>query len=160
MRQRRGLTALEGFQEYGLLTEEAVASTLAQVRSGPLVQQVSVQAALESIAAAEAAAMTEVRGRMQATRSTGWVDRMIGAVEGLLDAGDAVRRRRRANRIYRDLAARRISESRAVRELQALTARQKGGWLRVTLDDWLSQWRSALQGSSVPPSSSPTTRGG
>lgn len=55
-----------------------------------------------------------------------WIDRL----EALLDAGDAVRRRKKADRIYRELAAERISSDRAVVELKALTSRQKGGWLR------------------------------
>jgi len=51
------------------------------------------------------------------------------AVESFLDAGDAVKRRKRADRIYRDLVAERISQARAAAELQALNKRQKGGWL-------------------------------
>lgn len=47
----------------------------------------------------------------------------------MIDAGDAVRRRKRANRIYRDLAEERISGERAVKELKTLNRRQKGGWL-------------------------------
>jgi hypothetical protein len=47
----------------------------------------------------------------------------------MVDAGDAVRRRKRANSIYKDLAAERISGERAVKELRILNRRQKGGWL-------------------------------
>jgi hypothetical protein len=53
----------------------------------------------------------------------------VDTAEALLDAGDAVRRRRTADRIYRDLAAERISLDRAALELKKLNARQKGGWL-------------------------------
>ena len=49
--------------------------------------------------------------------------------EKILDAGDAVRRRRRANAVYRDLVAGRIASARAAYELKQLTQRQKGGWL-------------------------------
>ena len=59
----------------------------------------------------------------------GWLERLVGAVESFLDAGDAVKRRKRADRIYRDLIAERISQARAAAELQALNKRQKGGWL-------------------------------
>ncbi|MDP6357865.1 MAG: hypothetical protein QF473_22315 [Planctomycetota bacterium] len=55
--------------------------------------------------------------------------RIIDFIEAFLDAGDAVRRRKQADRIYRDLTAERISQDRAALELHALTQRQKGGWL-------------------------------
>ena len=59
----------------------------------------------------------------------GWMDTFLLRLEEFLDAGDAVRRRNQADRIYEDLIAERISRERAVTELQALTQRQKGGWL-------------------------------
>jgi hypothetical protein len=66
--------------------------------------------------------------------SRGIVGGLVDAVEALLDAGDAVTRRKRANRIYADLAAERISHERAALELQALNKRQHGGWLRRQLE--------------------------
>jgi len=45
-----------------------------------------------------------------------------------LDAGDAVKRRKKANLIYKDLTKKQISHKRAALELQKLTKRQKGGW--------------------------------
>ena len=53
----------------------------------------------------------------------------LSGLESFLDAGDAIKRRREANRIYRDLMAERVSSRAAVAMLQALTKRQKGGWL-------------------------------
>lgn len=58
---------------------------------------------------------------------------LIRWFEALLDAGDAVGRRRKADLIYRELAAERISSGRAVVELKKLTTRQKGGWLLADL---------------------------
>jgi len=54
---------------------------------------------------------------------------VIQKLEKFLDIGDAVARRKKADLIYDDLAALRISHSKAAVELQALTKRQKGGWL-------------------------------
>jgi hypothetical protein len=51
-------------------------------------------------------------------------------VESFLDVNDAIRRRTKANQIYKDLQAERISRQRAAQELRALDKRQKGGWLR------------------------------
>ena len=50
-------------------------------------------------------------------------------LERLLDPFDAVLRRRAADRTFRALIAGRIGHTEAQDALQALTARQKGGWL-------------------------------
>lgn len=60
-------------------------------------------------------------------------DRLVAWLEQVLDAGDAIRRRQQADRVYRDLAQHRISISRAASVVQELTQRQKGGWLAKTL---------------------------
>ena len=62
-----------------------------------------------------------------------WLDGIIGGLEALFDAGDAVRRRRVADQVYRDLVAQQISEDRAILEIKNINARQKGGWLRRML---------------------------
>jgi hypothetical protein len=54
---------------------------------------------------------------------------VLDIVEGFLEPGDSVKRRKTANRIYRDLVVGRISAKRAEVELKGLTQRQKGGWL-------------------------------
>ena len=59
----------------------------------------------------------------------GWFTTVLMRLEEFVDTGDAVRRRSQADRIYEDLITERISRDRAVAELQALTQRQKGGWL-------------------------------
>lgn len=53
----------------------------------------------------------------------------VGLLERFLEAGEAVRRRKRANLIYRSLADSRIGMERANRELQALNYAQESGWL-------------------------------
>jgi len=53
----------------------------------------------------------------------------IHKLEKFLDIGDAAARRKKADLIYDDLATLRISHAKAAVELQALTKRQKGGWL-------------------------------
>lgn len=139
--QRRGLTALAGFQEFGLLSETEVTSTLAALRETPFGLQERVRADLAAIATNLEAKMNEVRAGISTTRSNGWKERIIDTVEAFLDAGDAVRRRKSSDRIYDDLMARRISESRAALELQALTRRQKGGWLTGAIDGLVKRLR-------------------
>lgn len=150
MQQRRGLTSLAGFREFGLLTEAEVAATLEAVRDTPFGQQERVRAELATIASSLATAMQEVRAGINTTRSNGWTERIIDAIEAFLDAGDAVRRRKMSDRIYEDLATRRISESRAALELQALTRRQKGGWLTVVLDGLVKRLRRRKSAGASP----------
>ena len=57
------------------------------------------------------------------------VRKLSSALETFLETGDAVKRRKRVNRIYKDLMHERISFNRAAAELQAIEARQHGGWL-------------------------------
>lgn len=139
--QRRGLTSLAGFQEYGLLSETEVTSVLAAVQDTPFGQQALVRADLTAISSHLQSKMNVVRANINTTRSSGWKERVIDAIEAFLDAGDAVRRRKRADRIYDDLATRRISEARAALELQALTRRQKGGWLADVIDGLVKRLR-------------------
>jgi hypothetical protein len=75
------------------------------------------------------AAMQSIVTNGQKVHRSGFFTHLVDIVEDFLDAGDAVRRRRRANKIYKDLRYERISQTRAVAELQALNNRQKGGWL-------------------------------
>ncbi|MEA2094089.1 MAG: hypothetical protein U9P11_05950, partial [Pseudomonadota bacterium] len=72
----------------------------------------------------------------------GVMSMLLVHVEAFLDAGDAIKRRKKANQIYRDLAAERISHERAALELQALTKRQKGGWLQHRLGEILYPLRA------------------
>jgi trehalose-6-phosphatase len=50
--------------------------------------------------------------------------------EEFLDVNDSIRRREKADLIYRDYVDCRISRQRAVVELRILNKRQKGGWLK------------------------------
>ena len=157
--QRRGLSSLAGFQEYGLLSEAEVTAALAAAQDTLFEQQARVRADLAAIASNLESKMNEVRAGINTTRSNGWKERIIDAIEAFLDAGDAVRRRKQADRIYDDLVARRISEARAALELQALTRRQKGGWLTETMDGLVKRLRrpKTAKGQHSAPLGKPMT---
>ncbi|HYD31932.1 MAG TPA: hypothetical protein VEB64_13915, partial [Azospirillaceae bacterium] len=124
-----GIRALASFQEFGLLSEKAVGEAVARLRESPWSQDEDLQAQLGLVEANLGRQLAEVREKMAMARSTGpWI-KVVGAIEAFLDAGDAVRRRRKADRIYRDMTMERISHERAALELKKLNARQKGGWL-------------------------------
>ncbi|GAA3903346.1 hypothetical protein GCM10022228_12020 [Halomonas cibimaris] len=126
----RGLQFLASFQEYGLLSAEYMHDVLARARALPVAQSESFQAELKLIAAKlEAYSGAKQEGLAPGESPGGFWLTLVSGVEKFLDVGDAVRRRRRADRIYRDMVCQRISTARAADELQYLTRRQKGGWL-------------------------------
>ncbi|SFR50464.1 poly-gamma-glutamate synthase PgsB/CapB [Marinobacter daqiaonensis] len=126
----RGLQFLASFQEYGLLSAEYMQDLLHRAKELPVAQSESFQAELRLIAAnLEGRNRPEEEGRSPSEPSGGLWLTLVTWVEQFLDVGDAVRRRRKADRIYRDMVTRRISTARAADELQYLTKRQKGGWL-------------------------------
>jgi len=141
----QGLARLASFHEYGLLCEEHVRTTLATIDERGLLQQERQQAELALVRSNLDTAMQTVRENMQARRSSGRIERICGAIEGFLDAGDAIRRRRRADQIYADLVDLRISHARAAIELQALNKRQKGGWLYGEIHDRIAAVRASLR---------------
>lgn len=131
-RQQRGLQLLAGFREFGVLSEETVRAALDQIRLQGAASGEIVESQLDLIGTHLQEQLVKLDRNTQSGAISGaskWLDR----IEALLDAGDAVRRRKKADRIYRELAAERISSDRAVAELKELTSRQKGGWLRKDL---------------------------
>ena len=135
----RGLRLLSAFQDYGLLCEEYVRETLAVMSGSAMAQREAFQAGLALIASNMEGALRRVRQGLRAQASTrGVMAVLIDALEAVLDAGDAVTRRKQANRIYADLAAERIGHERAALELLALHKRQHGGWLRRQIEAFQS----------------------
>ena len=151
-----GLRALTAFQELGVLCEHDLRSTFAHLRehavdTGGLAAQLdAIEARLD--AALSKGSTSEGKAAETAGRGSALAERLWGALETVLDAGDAVRRRKTADRIYADLATQRISIARAAVELKELTKRQKGGWLKKSFDRLRSRAstgkldRSALAG--------------
>jgi poly-gamma-glutamate synthase PgsB/CapB len=144
-----GLRALSSFQEYGVLCDEYVRTTVEEVRHSRTAQSELFQGELNIILTNLESAMQRVTAglRMSGGSGSSLMHRLLMHVEAFLDAGDAIKRRKQANLIYRDLAAERISHDRAALELQALTRRQKGGWLQYRLGEILNPLRAG--GKSV-----------
>ena len=136
-----GLRTLTTFQEFGPLCEETVRRAIATVRHAEVAQSERFQGQLNIVEAALERQLAAAADKTAGARTGHWLARLVEAVESFLDAGDAVRRRKRADRIYRDLADERISQARAVVELQKLNKRQKGGWLLPRLASWAAALR-------------------
>ncbi len=125
------IAPLAAFQDYGVLCAEHVRDTVARINNSGLQQSPHLLQELDRILERLDAAMAaiEQKSKPGTAKKAGWLESFLLRLEEFLDAGDAVRRRNQADKIYEDLIAERISRDRAVTELQALTQRQKGGWL-------------------------------
>jgi hypothetical protein len=130
-RANRALRDLAEFQDFGLLGEEQLQATIDEVRGSAVAQREAFRAELDAVEANLRLGMRGIKERLDASaRRRGLLGWLLGRIEEFLDVSDAVRRRKRADRIYRDLENERISGPRAALELRALNRRQKGGWLR------------------------------
>ena len=123
----QALLTLINFREYGILSEAFVRSSIEQARNHTIMQTETRQAELQLILSNLDTAMKQ-RSPQGSANSGGFIGTIAQGIESFLDAGDAVKRRKHANKIYQDLAEQRISHERAALELQALNKRQKGGW--------------------------------
>ncbi|MES2494279.1 MAG: hypothetical protein V4579_13500 [Pseudomonadota bacterium] len=128
-RAAAGVRMLAAFQEFGVLSEANVRDTISRLQANPPIAGELFQSQLDLVLANLDQQIAGVREAMGVSRRAGWFARLSATLENVLDPGDAVRRRRKADRIYRDMVAERISHDRAALELKKLTSRQKGGWL-------------------------------
>lgn len=123
-----GLSDLSVFQEYGVLCEDHVREKVEIAKKAPLAQNEKSQAELAVVLSNLDGAMTWVSSKMETQRKSGFLISIVDAIEAFLDIGDAVRRRKTADRIYKDMITERISHERAAMTLKELNKRQKGGW--------------------------------
>ncbi|GAA4642210.1 hypothetical protein GCM10023115_04350 [Pontixanthobacter gangjinensis] len=148
----KGIAALAAFQEFGALSDTKVKETIARLAERPNLPQAFGKPQLETILSRlieQQAAYQSVSQTDEPENGKGWEflgkpkKYFLELAEGILDGGDAVNRKRAADRIYEALIAEQISSGRAAVELKYITARQKGGWMTSALDsirNRLSGW--------------------
>lgn len=126
-----GLSELMAFQDYGVLCKDHVTTSLDAFNEKLFAQSERFQAGIQLIRNNMEKKLELVYAKMGGSeqKSSGIGTIIINIIESLLDAGDAVKRKKIANKIYKDLINERISHQRAAMELQELNKRQKGGWL-------------------------------
>ncbi|NOZ54759.1 MAG: hypothetical protein GXP08_16750 [Gammaproteobacteria bacterium] len=144
-RVEQGLHELVQFRDFGLLSEEFVLNAIENVRHCNLAQNETFQAQLQVIDSNLKTALAQIKTRTHSQSNAGILSYIAEAIESFLDAGDAVKRRKRADKIYKDLVHERISHELAANELQKLNKRQKGGWLTQQLHDLLSSLRKRIK---------------
>lgn len=124
-----GIKQLAQYKEYGVLSEQYVLQTLDLVKERGWTQKEEVQSEIVLIKNNLKTVLTLIKKTDKSKNSSSIIGvKLAEYIEAFLDVGDAVKRRKRASQIYRDLQAARISYERAALELQKLNKRQKGGW--------------------------------
>lgn len=131
---KQAASQLANIQDYGFLDEQLTRASVSQVKSLPFAQNEQFQAELTLIEDAldKQVKLHEGPSKSRQQSHPIW-EGVINFVEAILDPGQAIKRRKKANQIYHDLANQRISHARAALELQKLNKNQKGGWLRQSL---------------------------
>lgn len=137
-----GLLRLTEFSEFESLCMEPVKQALQWVTERPYSQNEKVQALIRTVRLKLKKEQTSPELEKKENEDqpdfneTHWgrvISQLVGWLEGLMDPGDAVRRRKTANQVYKDLAEERISLARASEVLKKLISRQKGGWLMAKI---------------------------
>lgn len=121
--------ALSSISDYGLLDRELVLNTCKLVREQKMAQTEFFQAELNTIESQVNQQIEKITQNITVLKQHRIIDKLIAGLESFLDAGMSVKRRRRAEQIYQDIADQRISLERASVELQKINQEQKGGWL-------------------------------
>ncbi len=126
----RASKALLAWEEYGLLDELRVTNAISAAAERRETQQEVLQAEFNAILKRVETQMRAIRQNLTANQQESiWLTRALSFIEAFLDSGDAVKRRKKANRIYKALLDNVISFDKASVELAKLTKAQKGGWL-------------------------------
>jgi poly-gamma-glutamate synthase PgsB/CapB len=122
--------ALTTWEEFGLLDQQKVRETLMLVKDRPEAQKEILQAELRLIEQRLDKQLGVINDSLQGNQSKSKIlSFMINALEAFLDAGDAIKRRKKADQIYQALLDHLISYDKASVELAKITKAQKGGWL-------------------------------
>ena len=134
MEIERGYRMLAGFQEFGILSEKEVRESIAVAREYiaqiPGLSHAQLDLLEERLREqVEGGASKASDAGTETSRFSKTFDTVLAKMEGFIDPSDAVRRRRKADRVYKALIAEQISMQKAAAELKELTSRQKGGWL-------------------------------
>lgn len=126
--------ALTTWQEFGLLDQQKVCQTLDRVKNRSIAQTEHIQSQLGQIQQGLAQQLAVLERALYApkSRSRLWALALNG-LEAFLDAGDAIKRRKKADKIYQAVLDNLISYDKASVELAKITQAQKGGWLKAKM---------------------------
>ncbi len=144
----KAITALVAMPVIGQLCVEKLRETIAQCRNNKMLQRSDLQSQLDGLQTRvdeadnlvnhRAPSSSPIGNNPNASENRSLLRRHVQTLhqwsyqwaEEFLDVNDSIRRREKADLIYRDYVDCRISRQRAVVELRILNKRQKGGWLK------------------------------
>jgi len=130
---RQGIEALANFNEHGILSNALALESLTLAKKHLATQTQYYQSQIHIIEKTiKDSQKNQETKKGNTTQNTSFfksiTHKILEITEAFLDAGDAVKRRKKSDRIYQDLTQHHISHKRAAIELQKITKRQKGGW--------------------------------
>ncbi len=131
---KKALEQLAAFKEFGPLSFELAQESIDIGKKSVSTQsdyyQAQIQLIQTNLSSAKNRFLLLNNDNNDKIERSKWWYKILDIIEAFLDAGDAVKRRKKSNQIYEDLVAQRISHEKAALELQLIVKRQKGGWLR------------------------------
>ena len=139
----KAVVALVAMPVIGQLCVLKLSETIRQCRTNKMLQRADLQSQLDILERrVKAESATQVTSMIKGAATSNDTPSVLGQkmatlhqwsiqwAEEFLDVNDSIRRREKAELIYREYVACRISRQRAVVELRKLNKRQKGGWLK------------------------------
>lgn len=140
----KAIAALVAMPVIGQLCMEKLTETIRLCRTCKTLQRSDIQSQLDILESRVESAGNKRNtsnkndsGQSTLQKTSRWHQNMttlhqwsVQWAEEFLDVNDSIRRREKAELIYRDYVACRISRQRAVVELRKINRRQKGGWLK------------------------------
>lgn len=124
-----GIGQLGRFKEFGPLSFEYVKEILNEVSKTQITQSEYYQAQIDNILNFVETMQKQVKyASSNNTEQNKVVKLVMETIESFLDAGDAIKRKKKVEQVYDDLISYRISHERAAVELKKVNKRQKGGW--------------------------------
>ncbi len=131
---KQAIDTLANYDFFNFLMIECVSKAIEKAKHSSLAQNDYIQAQIRHIQeiidkSKEQMSSTNEEDEVQNdTLKDIIIEKILYFIEGFLDASDAVKRRKTADRIYQDLTQFHISHKKASLELKKIVMRQKGGW--------------------------------
>jgi hypothetical protein len=122
---RTALTTLNMIVAFNFIDIDYMKQQLAVLKKTHLAQNEFCQAEISSLLEKLEEDESSQQQEQQQSLPVKYFNQLI---ESFLDAGAAVKRKKRANQIYRDIADQRITLERAIKLLGKLSRNQKSGW--------------------------------
>ena len=125
----QGLKTLATFTDFTLLCEDSLKQTLEELRNRPIAQDEVKQALIQLIFNKLNESLEGYKAKFTTIEKVSWIEKIVTFLETFFDPGYAIKRRKTAIQVYKDLVNQRISYARATQILQDLFNQQKGGYL-------------------------------